>query len=173
MLTYAGIGSRSITEKETETIIKIANKLSKKFILFSGNSEGSDIAFERGSNNRCVLFLPWTSFNAEKYQLINCLDSYVLGKSEIGNKSIDRYYPNQSIKYGVKMMMSRNYHQVMGYNEYPKVSFLICCANENSNGDVEGGTGHVVRIARDHNVPVINIRIKGWRKKLAELLDIP
>ena len=46
-MTYAGIGSRSITEKETETILKVADSLSKKFILFSGNSEGSDIAFER------------------------------------------------------------------------------------------------------------------------------
>ena len=39
MISYAGIGSRQITDKERKTIIKIANRLSKKFVLYSGNAE--------------------------------------------------------------------------------------------------------------------------------------
>ncbi len=57
-------------------------------------------------------------------------------------------------------MMARNWHQIVGYDSYPPVSFVVCCANE-SNGEVIGGTGQACRIAKDFNIPIFNIR-NGW-----------
>lgn len=166
MLSYAGIGTREITEKEQDLIIGISNKLSKKFIVYSGNAEGSDIAFQLGSNKQCVLFLPWASFNIEKYALHDSLDWYDMGHSQVGLESIDKYHPNKNLSRGAKMMMARNYHQVVGWEKYPIVSFVICCADEDDEGNILGGTGQACRIAKDLVIPVINIRKKGWSEKL-------
>lgn len=170
MISYAGIGSRTISEKEVKLIEKIADQLSKKFVCYSGNADGSDQAFQRGSKGKCVLFLPWIGFEADNYNYMNALDYYDLGKSPEGMESIKEFHPNPNMKYGAKMMMARNYHQVMGYKKYPKVSFVVYCADEDEKGNVDGGTGQAVRIARKHSIPTVNIRQKDWKTKLAEIV---
>lgn len=172
MQTYAGIGSRSITDKESKTIEKIASKLSKNFVLFSGNAQGSDQSFQSGSNGNCVLFLPWAGFEEQNFDFLKVLDVFDLGKSPEGMESVRKYHPNKNLTYGQKLMMSRNYHQIIGYKKYPKVSFVVYCANEDEKGNIEGGTGQAIRIARAHNIPTINIRISGWQKKLTEILKL-
>lgn len=170
MQTYSGIGSRSITDKESKTIEKIANKLSKNFVLFSGNAPGADQSFQTGSKGNCVLFLPWAGFEEQNLDFRKVLDVFDLGKSREGMESVGKFHPNKNLTYGQKLMMSRNYHQIMGYKKYPKVSFVVCCANEDEKGNVEGGTGQACRIAKSENIPIINIRIPGWQKKLTEIL---
>jgi hypothetical protein len=167
MLSYAGIGSRDITEKETELIMKVADKLSKNFVCYSGNAEGADIAFQHGSNRNCVIFLPWRGFNSDKYDFHNALAVFDVGKSAAGMESVAKYHPNPNLKYGAKMLMARNYHQVMGYEKYPPASFIVCCADE-IDGEVQGGTGQACRIAQDLVIPRINIRVKGWNEKLSK-----
>ena len=169
MISYAGIGSREITDKEKKTIEKVADKLSKNFILFSGNAPGSDQAFQRGSHGNCVIYLPWASFESDKYEFAKALAVYDLGKSPEGNASISKYHPNPNLKYTSKLFMSRNYHQIMGYLHYPKVSFVVCCADEDEDGNILGGTGFACRLAKDLNIPIINIRSKGWQDKLNKI----
>ncbi len=169
MQAYAGIGTREITEKEEKLIEKIAGQLSKKFICYSGNAPGSDQAFQRGSKGKCVLYLPWNGFESEHYDYIHALDYFDLGKSIEGLNSINEFHPNKNLKYGQKMMMARNYHQIMGYKKYPKVSFVVFCANEDEKGNVEGGTGQAIRIAKAKNIVTINIRKDGWKDKLTEI----
>ncbi len=166
MKTYAGIGSREITDKERETIEKVADKLSKNFILFSGNAPGSDQSFQRGSHGNCVIYLPWLSFESDKYDFSKALAVFDLGKSQQGMASISKYHPNPNLRYGAKMLMARNYHQIMGYEKYPQVSFVVCCADEDEEGNILGGTGFACRLAKDLVIPIINIRSKGWQDKL-------
>lgn len=168
MITYAGIGTRSITDKEKETIEKIADKLSSNFILFSGNAPGSDQAFQTGSHGNCVIYLPWASFESDKYDFAKALDVYDLGKSSEGIASISKYHPNSNLKYSAKMLMARNFHQIMGYKNYPQVSFVVCCAEEDLDGNVLGGTGFACRLAKDLVIPIVNIRVKGWQDKLSK-----
>ncbi len=167
---FAGVGSRTITEKEEKLIERIARQLSKKFVCYSGNAPGADQAFQRGSDGRCVLYLPWMGFESEAYPYINALDVFDLGKSPEGMQSVKDFHPNPNLKYGAKMMMARNYHQIMGYKTYPKVSFVVFCADEDEKGNVSGGTGQAVRIARAKGIPTINIRLPGWKEKLTALL---
>ena len=170
MLAYAGIGSRDITSKEEKLILKIADQLSKKFICYSGNAPGSDQAFQNGSNSKCVIFLPWTTFESDKYDFLKALDVFDVGKNRTGLDSISKYHPNPNLKYGVRMLMSRNYFQINGYQKYPRVSFIVCCASEDNEGNVLGGTGFACRIAKDLNIPIINVRYKGWRQKLTDVI---
>jgi hypothetical protein len=171
MLAYAGIGSRTISEEEKISISKISEKLHKKFILYSGNCEGADVEFQKSSNKNCVLFLPWKSFNIEQYPLYDCLHWYDMGHSEDGNKSIEKYHPNpKALTKGGRLLMSRNYHQIYGYDKYPIVSFVVFCADEDRNGNVSGGTSFAVKIARDLSIPTCNIRQKGWQNKLSDIV---
>jgi hypothetical protein len=169
---YAGIGTREITPDEHETIIDLAGVMaSKDFIVYSGNAPGSDITFQEGSNGQCVIFLPWNGFNQEMYNYRNSLAHYVVGDSKDGLESTRKYHPNYYIlSRGAKALMNRNHHQVFGYDIYPKVDFIVCCADPARNNHVKGGTGQAVRIALDNNIPVINLRKDGWRQDLSNLI---
>ena len=171
MISYAGIGSRQITDDETATIIKIANQLSEKYVLYSGNAEGSDIAFQNGSNNNCVLIVPWKNFNRDKYSHDRCIERIDCGDTIEGNASIDMFHPSpSSLSMGGRRMMARNYHQIHGVGKYPKVSFVICCANRDEHGKIYGGTGQACRIAESLNIPVINIRDAFYEEMLEQTL---
>jgi hypothetical protein len=165
--SYAGIGSRSISKEEYKTILSISSYLKEDYIVYSGNAEGSDISFQEGSQGKCVLYLPWKNFNTENYNINKSLDSFIVGETKEGIASLEKYHPNPLyLKRGARLLMSRNYHQIFGYEKYPKVSFVLCCADEDKYGNVKGGTGQAVRIAKDNNVPVFNIRNKNWKKEL-------
>lgn len=160
MLCYAGIGSRTITPEEEKFILEIAKELaSKDAILYSGNAHGADIAFQTGSGGKCVLFLPWKGFNNDAYDVSKSLANFDVGETKEGTLSIREYHPApHNLTKGGRRMMSRNYHQIHGTQDYHKVAFVVCCADENSKGDIKGGTAQACRIAKDCNIPVFNIR---------------
>jgi hypothetical protein len=171
MIAYAGIGSRNITDRERNLLMKIAKELSKKYILYSGNADGADIAFQEGSNGKCVVFVPWFYFNREKYDHEKAIfiDPDITQEND---ESVQEFHPNADrLKPGARAMMRRNYHQVMGYEPHklPKVKFVVCCADTTPDGGVKGGTGQAVRIAKSQGIPVINIRDMNWKEKLKKV----
>lgn len=160
---YAGIGSRTITKEERETIIKIANFLSELgYVCYSGNAVGSDDAFQEGSNKRCVSYVPWNGFNAHLTSSeIHC--PYI---NTAGFQSVDKFHPApEKLNDKARRLMARNYHQVMGIFGYPPVDFIVCCATP--KGDFcDGGTAQALRIANHFNIPWINIRTENWKSEL-------
>jgi len=172
MLAYAGIGSRDITEREkTDIFFAAATLRARGWLVYSGNADGSDVTFQRGSENNCVVFLPWRTFNEDVYDCGAAKACFIAGDSTEGIASISYYHPQAARimdKQGVRALMARNYHQVMGFGDYPQVRFVLCCATPNGKG-VEGGTGQAVRIARDKGIPVLNIREDGWKTELDRL----
>lgn len=174
MKSYAGIGSRTISDEEFEIIKNISKDLSDKgFICYSGNADGSDIAFQLGSKGNCVIFLPWDGFNFNHFNPNNlpCKNHFIVGSNKEGQDSISKYHPNpNALSVGARKLMARNYYQVRGYKEHPKVDFVLCCADEDKNGNVLGGTGQAVRIAKSLNIPVVNIRGENWKIELINIL---
>lgn len=167
MLSYAGIGSRNISDAELKLISLISQKLSRYFVLYSGNAEGSDITFQSNCNNNCVIMLPWLSFNKTQYDINNSKAYFDVGNTPEGNASVDEFHPYpENLSQGARRMMARNYHQVSGYDIYPQVSFVVCCADPLPGGDVKGGTGQAVRIALYKQIPVVNIRKDRWQEFL-------
>lgn len=173
MKAYAGIGSRSITPEENAKISTIAKMLSGlDYICYSGNANGSDIAFQNGSNGKCVIFLPWYSFNYESFHpsSTNCLDHHIVGTKSYGLKSVNEFHPRPgSLSDGARMLMARNYYQINGFDNYPVVDFVLCCANRDNVGNILGGTGQAVRIAKSLDIPIINIRDDGWEDDLDKI----
>lgn len=175
MNTYAGIGSRKITPLEEETIKTIAKKLAELgYVCLSGNADGADHAFQVGSDNNCVVMLPWQGFNEKLYDVDEALDHYDLGESQTGIEAAEKYHPHfKTLNKSALKLHARNYHQIAGYDKYPKVDFVICCSDPDPTGGVKGGTGQAVRIAKKLNVPVINIREDGWQEQYEQwIFDI-
>jgi len=168
---FAGIGSREITSYEKILINKVSSLLCQyNYILYSGNADGADITFQEGSRGQCVVFLPWDRFNINKFDYTNkwkCRQYFEVGHEEKGFKSVEDFHPNPKVlSVYAHALMTRNYFQVMGYDRYPKVDFVLCCANEDKKGNVQGGTGQACRIAKSLNIPVINIRNPNWKELL-------
>jgi hypothetical protein len=172
MRCYAGIGSREISDDERTEIIRVASALgSDGWVCYSGNTAGADVAFQLGSAGRCVIFLPWLGFNFSVYNAAHhSLALFVAGQSKRGLRAISQYHPAPHVlTASARMLMARNYHQVMGYEttpqSWPRVEFILCCATV-VDDQVQGGTGQACRIAIDQKIPIINIRYPGWKEKL-------
>jgi hypothetical protein len=169
--SYAGIGSREISFVEKTIITHVANILSNmNLLLYSGNAPGSDQTFQKASNGKCVVFLPWDRFELSSFDYTkNAVDFQIVGQSPQGIASINKYHPNpKSLGQGGKCLMARNWHQINGIAKFPMVSFVVCCATPDGKGSCIGGTSQAVRIALDLNIPVINIREKNWKEKLKQ-----
>jgi len=175
IIAYAGVGSRAIDDNEVNSIKKISTFLRRKgLILYSGNASGSDITFQRASRNKCVIMLPYDSFNKKEYEAWNnSLATFACGNTTLGNSLTEKFHPNPSaLTWKSKPMMNRNAHQIHGKHPYPKVKFVVCCANEDKQGNVLGGTGHACRIAKSLDIPVINIRSqKNYMKQIKEIVE--
>lgn len=172
LCSYAGIGSRSISIAEHLAIAKIGNLLSDmNMLLYSGNAPGADVAFQFASKNKCVIFLPWNGFEKDIYDYNCAVDHFVMGNSEKGLESVTKYHPRpDSLSTGGRALMARNYHQIHGVPpKYPQVKFVVCCADPALDGGVSGGTGQAVRIAQDIGLPIINIRVDGWKDALKNI----
>jgi hypothetical protein len=172
IIAYAGIGSRKISLEEKEYIINLSKKLMNlRYVVYSGNAEGSDIAFQTGSSGKCVLLLPWKNFNIGNFNG-PCLDKIDCGKTKDGIESIERFHPRpKSLSFGGRCMMSRNWHQIVGYGNYPEVKFVVCCANRDEHGNIIGGTGQACRIAKSKNIPVFNIRDDFFEETFNEFIE--
>lgn len=160
IISYAGIGSETISSEEESQIKCLAKYLAKRGItLYSGNCKGADQAFQRGSGGECVIFLPWYSYELESYDVHNSIKYFVAVATKEGNESILKYHPRgSSIVGAAQKMHCRNYHIIAGMEDYPPVRFVLCCANYDSQFNVAGGTGQGVRIAKALSIPVYNIR---------------
>ena len=172
---YAGVGSRHITGDEAKLIENLARLLSERnYVVYSGNADGADAAFQRGSNEKCLIMLPWKGFNKDVYDYNKSLDHFIFDDSDKqAMDSIKQFHPNPGAilkKRGIASLMGRNFHQIFGYWPWPTVDFVLCCADEDSSGNILGGTGQACRIAKDHKIPVINIRNKSWKRELKWLL---
>lgn len=152
---YSGIGSRITPEKVCDQMTVLAQYFDKLgYTLRSGNAEGADQAFAKGSTN-AQIWLPYKEFNQE-FQKEHPEHTYIewdLTDKE-AEESIDKYHPKPK-KLGVvgRMMMGRNYRQIIGLNE-PNSEFVICWTVDGSD---TGGTGQAIRIAQDKGIPVLNL----------------
>jgi len=173
IFAYAGIGDTDITKTEEDMIYSTASMLaSEGFVCYSGNALGADITFQRGSGNRCVVMLPWRTYNLEHYIPPTALAAYCLGDHPDGLASLKKYHrnPDKLNTWGKRAMICRDHFQVHGYETWPRVKFVLCCATPLADGTVKGGTNQAVAIAKDLKIPVVNIRTAEWVTELANVV---
>lgn len=165
-LPYTGVGSRDITKKEKSIIFRISKYLAHKdFTLRSGKAAGADTAFQIGAQYysfkvKPEIYTPWCNFRLNQTSLKNdfdfTFDNALLTTCEEIAKEI---HPNwyKMTKAG-KLLHSRNVLQVLGKNLDSPSKFLIFCSDQDSKGEVKGGTRTAVVLGKEYGIPCFNIR---------------
>lgn len=153
-MIITGIGSRSTPAR----ILKIFEEFGAKakelgWFIRSGHASGADYAFEKGAKKHCIAYLPWHGFNSEDPLLAT---SYVSPYPISWVIDIlKKYRPNHfSNSIGVQKLMHRNVFQLFGIENKQHSNVVIAYTN---NGLPVGGTGLNLRIAKDYNIPIINL----------------
>lgn len=162
---YAGIGSRETPQDVMDLMTKIATKLARMdIILRSGGADGADTAFSDGVKNDSgkQIFLPWVGFN-------NSTGVFLGSKMADAEKIAKKYHPrwNKCSK-GAKALLTRNTFQVLGANLDNCSDFVICWTKD---GRASGGTGQALRIAKDYNIPIFNLKKDDHRAQLEKFVE--
>lgn len=149
MFIYAGIGSRETPPAVIDAMTYLAEKICElpvPVILRSGGAEGADQAFEAGHTKEKEIYLPWKNFENNKSSLYGiCARAETFGKT---------YHPNWfGLSEGIKKLHGRNAYQVLGKTLEKPATVIICYT---TGGKIKGGTGQALRIAKAHQVPVLN-----------------
>lgn len=152
-MIITGVGSRECP-KEICNLFEALGKeaLERGWYIRSGHAEGADYAFELGAQLHCIVYLPWSSFNKEK-PLLGSATSLPLRDEVL--EIVYKHEPYaKNLSDGVKLIKSRNVYQVLGVDLQSPSDVVVCWTEE---GEVVGGTGLAIKIAKDHGIPIINV----------------
>ena len=151
---YTGIGSRQTPINALQLMTQIAIEYSSNnYTLRSGGADGADKAFELGcdqNNGSKEIYIPWNSFNNcyinQGYLVVNNDEAFKI--AEDAHPAWDRCSP------GAKKLHTRNVYQVLGVNLNSPSEVIICWT---ADGKGKGGTGQAIRIAKNNNIPIIDL----------------
>lgn len=160
---YTGIGSRETPASICEEMTEIARTLDEMgYTLRSGGAPGADVAFEAGSSNS-EIFLPWAEFHDHPSLLYP-----PTSEAEQVSRMLFPHFPG--ISRAVRLIVSRNIHQVLGWNiGVSKHSDFIICWTKDGKGT--GGTKYAMRCAKHFDIPVFNLYNDADRIKLYMMIE--
>lgn len=148
-MIYTGIGSRATPVNVLELFSRIAMRLELRgYTLRSGGAKGADHAFERGVEDpdNMEIYLPWSGFNSK-----------TSARCTVSNEAYEmaaEFHPNwKRCSSAARKFHARNCYQVLGWDLDTPTDFIICWT---VGGKVAGGTGQALRIALEHDIPVVN-----------------
>jgi hypothetical protein len=141
---YAGIGARKTPVPVLNQMSRLAMQLDNcDYILRSGGAIGADSAFEIATDNAKI-------FKAENY-------------TSEAMKIAKQYHPAwNKLSEFVKQLMARNVLIVLGEYLDTPADFVICWT---PGGNVVGGTGHALRVAKEFSIPILNL----WDKEIVDI----
>lgn len=157
---YTGVGSRKTPPDVLEVMTAIARVCRDiGLTLRSGGAEGADLAFEKGADGRCEIYLPWPGFNGSRSEL-SAITTEGIELARQAHPHFDKLAP------AVQRLMTRNVYQVLGYDLSKKSKFVVCWTPDGATNLRErtpqtGGTGQAIAIACLSGVPVFNLARPG------------
>lgn len=181
-MIIAGVGSRKTPapiRKQMTEIGKLVRK-HKQFIR-SGHAPGADLAFERGAKERTIVYLPWASFGGKHHAPErNYIDYEKTSErsQEIAQGNIMEFHPGnyERMKQSSKKLLGRSSYIVSGVDGDSPVRCVICWAvpedAKKPYGDVQGGTGHPIRLARALGIPTFNLYTVPYEEVVDWLLMV-
>ncbi len=157
-IKYAGIGSRKTPEDVCRKMFAAGRTMAGLgFILRSGGAEGADESFEQGVESFCQtnsvsadvlreIYLPWKHFRKN--------ESPLFGSDKAARLLAKKYHPRWDIlSCAGRDFHARNCYQILGPRLDDPVAFVLCWT---PGGKITGGTGQALRIAEDHQIPILN-----------------
>jgi hypothetical protein len=127
------------------------------FTLRSGGAQGADESFESGVDEyaKChdvdpstlkEIYLPWKGFRKNQ--------SPLFGSDKAARMLAKQYHPRwEIVSCSGRDFHARNCYQVLGRDLATPSAFVLCWTPD---GKIVGGTGQALRIAEDHQIPILN-----------------
>lgn len=167
---YTGIGSRETPNDILDRMTRLGSWFSElDWVLRSGGAEGADRAFERGVRvgKQCDTYIPWKGFAKHS-------DNPMIGSEfdtwEEAQELASTIHPAwERCSRGAKALHARNVYQVLGSDLKTPSKFVVYYAKETKTGEVSGGTRTAVMLARQHNIPCVNMLHDGWFDQLQKV----
>ena len=178
---YTGIGSRETPNDILDRMTRLGSWFSElDWVLRSGGAEGADRAFERGVRvgKQCDIYIPWRGFakHSDNPMVGSEFDTWEeaeeIAKSihPLGSIFNDDGTPKwDNMKRGAKALHARNVYQVLGSDLKTPSKFVVYYAKETKTGEVSGGTRTAVMLARQHNIPCVNMLHDDWFDQLQKV----
>jgi hypothetical protein len=169
---YTGIGARNTPSPVLNKIIYIAKDLAQQgWILRSGGSDGADTAFEDGCNlskGEKQIYLPWKGFNSNSSNLYLDLKDDEFGiQTQAWDIAASVHPAWNKLKHGVRLLHTRNVFQILGWDLKSPTGMVVAWT---SHGKEIGGTRTGLVLAKQYNIPIINLAVDEFkipeRKKL-------
>lgn len=177
-LRIACIGSRETPKHILEEMQKIAIEIvNSGHMILSGGADGADNAFQTGAINAIMnmdiplkewnemvkkhlaVIIPWDNFNMlsrSKFDWVYNFDDMKTDLQDEAFQIMEKYHPSfKQLVGGAKKLMARNGFQVLGHDLKHPVDLVVCWTK---NGKPMGGTGQAMRIAKDYNIPIVNLK---------------
>lgn len=175
---YAGIGDGKTPDDVLEQFSSIAARLSE--LGYSTRVTGEKPVsnyFEKNSLEK-ELYLPWSPFEVEGEKLESKFSKVTTQAIEIMGEHYQAFKGKEwdELKPGVKKIISRNVHLLLGPELKTPVDFLICwtpCGAEKRK-DISARTwfsGPVISLAHAKRIPVFNLKNPDAMKRLNEFLE--
>jgi hypothetical protein len=130
--------------------------------------EGSEKAHESLGRE---IYLPWKKFNGRRKHYDPYHPEYNADNDDEGYYVPDEHWPTYAkaqviaqsvipwwdrLKPSHRRMHTRNVYQVLGLDLNTPSKLLVCNADLDGKGEPKGGTRTAIKIAEEHDVPVMN-----------------
>lgn len=168
-MIIAGIGSRKTPPEILRQIEKLGAYCRAQGIwVRSGHALGADYAWEKGSRERCIVYLPFPGYGPEEFhtQQITSLPPSKPQFFKIHPAALERaqhsvsqfHKGSQYLKPFARQCHTRNYFQIMGSKEkeHP-VNAVVCWTPLGKRGQATGGTKQALAIAAANDIPIFNL----------------
>lgn len=169
---YAGIGSRETPVGMCMAMTDLARQLSSEWMLRSGYARGADQAFEKGAAHK-EIHLPWREYNhapiSRGYFITPRPTVEVADIAAAHHPKWDAVYDDGTpvLSPAAKLMMCRNVTIVLGEHLDAPVKMIVCWTQ---GGQIKGGTGQALRLAKTYDIPVFNMAISSDIDRLIEFV---
>lgn len=172
MRTYAGIGSRKLSNTEQSLCHSIGFWMAERgWTLHTGAAEKADQSFAEGAfagGGKVVLHLPWRTYEQDWVCRASALGAeiQVLPRNHTAAfNSVPQFHPNpNALTRGMRALHARNFliiSQSAFIIAWPIVTWPAVKANKNL-----GGTGQGIRIAEGLHKTVIRLDIPEVRQRV-------
>ena len=153
-LLWAGIGARKTPPLIQADMTTLARSMAAAgWHLSSGGADGADAAFAAGTPpGQRTVWLPWPTYNG-----LSGPDCHLLTPDRMQESMAiaERHHPAwHRCSSGAGNLHARNVPILLGPDLDRPVDAVVCWTE---GGRVEGGTGMGLRIAAEHNIPVLNL----------------
>lgn len=170
---YAGIGARATPPEMLKLMTDVADILGRQgYILRSGGAKGADTAFYEGakrSNSPYRIYLPSQSFNGFRANPSQgFLDASTSPNWSKAMETVAKYHPApERLSSFAKALQARNAYQMLGATMDNPASMVVAWT---PRGEVTGGTGQALRMAKDYGIPTYNLAIDKERDQILDLI---